>query len=142
MSWSYSHSITINSASRQTRTVSSVNNLLYLMQDARKRDTWGKWGVGRSDQLNQVEACHLFFFSFCFLLSLSPSLSFYIGLCQRHLTYSGKSMHHRINGPCPWFSFCAYWLCVLEQVPFYLWALFPHLENVNFIELYELYWAL
>lgn len=29
-----------------------------------------------------------------------------------------------------------YWLCVLEQVPFYLWALFPHLENVNLIMLF------
>lgn len=28
------------------------------------------------------------------------------------------------------------WLCVLEQVPFYLWALFPHLENVNLIMLF------
>lgn len=36
-----------------------VNSWFYWMQEAGKRDTCEKWGVGGSDQLNQMEAHNL-----------------------------------------------------------------------------------
>lgn len=90
MSWSYSHSITISSASRQTGAI-ACELFMECKKLGRETDEKSKGQVGLT---NLTPWKHTTFLLFTW------------GLCRRCLTCSGKSMCLRINGPCPWFRAC------------------------------------